>query len=253
MRLVSMLALSLSIVPLSAWAHERPIVPQVTSPPPAGVDTLPPLPAPRFIAPSDINLGRVLPPFPLIGGVADRADIETILALQIRRTKVDEDDAAADSTTNMVDFTQKLLGSTYSPLNYPKLFNMMAALHDDMRGINRAANAAQGFRQRPAVRDARIRPSLNMIGHSTASYPSARTSSAGVWACVIGDLIPAQRALAQGEAERVAWRRVAGGVHYPSDLAGSRFVIAAVCDALTKSPAFVSARADVAAELAIKR
>ena len=244
------MALCLSLSPFSAFAQQRGAA---VTPANAGTEALPPLPAPRFIAPSDINLARDLPAFPAIGSLAERADIETMLALQIRRTKVDEDDAAADSTTNMVDFTQKLLGSSYSPSSHPKLFGMMRALHDDMRGINRAANAAQGFRQRPAVRDARIRPSLNMIGHSSASYPSARTSSAGVWACVIGDLMPTQMSAAQAQAERVAWRRVIGGVHYPSDLAGSRIVIAAVCDALTKSPAFVSARSEVAAELAMQR
>ena len=253
MQLALVLTLSLSLLPLSALAQQRLDAPALSIPASAGVEALPPLPAPRFVAPSDIDLARDLPPFPAIGSLAESADIETMLALQIRRTKVDEDDAAADSTTNMVDFTQSLLGSSYSPVTHPKLFGMMRALHDDMRGINRVANAAHGFRQRPAVRDTRIRPSLNMSGRSTTSYPSARASSAGVWACVIGGLIPTQLVVAQGKAEQVGWRRVVGGVHYPSDLAGSRLVIASVCDALTKSPAFLSARAEVAAELAVKR
>ena len=184
MQLALVLTLSLSLLPLSALAQQRLDAPALSIPASAGVEALPPLPAPRFVAPSDIDLARDLPPFPAIGSLAESADIETMLALQIRRTKVDEDDAAADSTTNMVDFTQSLLGSSYSPVTHPKLFGMMRALHDDMRGINRVANAAHGFRQRPAVRDTRIRPSLNMSGRSTTSYPSARASSAGVWAAL---------------------------------------------------------------------
>jgi hypothetical protein len=41
---------------------------------------------------------------------------------------------------------------------------MMAALHQDMRRVNRAANEAQGYRLRPILFDARIKPSLDMAG-----------------------------------------------------------------------------------------
>ena len=253
MRILSIVILAALSIPVSLLAQTASQPSQNLMPPTSSTlaaPSLPPLPPPRFIAPQDVDLARALPPFPSTGSFAEQADLETMLALQIRRTKAEEGDAAADSVTTMVDFTKKLLGPSVTPTSHPKLFAMMQSLHDDMRGINRAANAAQGFRPRPTVHDPRIRPSLDMLGHAPASYPSARASSSGVWAYVIGELIPAQKANAEAEAERVAWRRVVGGVHYPSDLAGSRRVIAAVKQRLANTPAFMAKLAEVRAELA---
>ena len=219
------------------------------TPPAARSEPLPPLPAPRFIKPSDIDLKAVLPPFPAAGSLASQADVETMLAIQRRRTREEAADAQADSTTTMTDWTKKLLGPNVDPAKLPKLFAFVAALHDDMRGINRDANAAQGFRARPAVFDARIKPSNDLVGHGSASYPSARASSGQVWADVIARILPRRAAEAQAEAERIAWRRVVGGVHYPSDLAGSRRVAAAVGAWLARDANTARALAEIAEEL----
>jgi acid phosphatase (class A) len=196
-----------------------------------------PLPPPNFVAPAEVELPRVLPPFPEAGSLASRADVETMLSLQARRTPAAEADAQADSTTTMPDWTRKLLGDAATPA----LLALAAKLHDDMRGINRAANEAKGFRPRPKDFDARVKPSLDMGGHHTASYPSARTSSAYVWARMIAEVRPEKATAALDEAERIAWRRVVGGVHYPSDLAGSRIVAEAVWARLSANPAFRAA------------
>ncbi len=220
-----------------------------TVPPPTA--SLPPLQAPVFVTPTDLDLKRALPPWPVAGTLASEADVQTVLAIQARRTPAEEADAQADSVTTMRDFTAKLLGPRATPARYPRLFALMEALHQDMRGINRAANEAQGYRLRPVLFDSRIKPSLDMVGHGAAAYPSARTSSGQVWADVIARLVPAKAAEAQTEAERIAWRRVVGGVHYPSDLAGSRHVARAVNAALAKSAKFAVALAAVKAELAV--
>ena len=200
-----------------------------------------------FIVPGEIVLKSVLPPWPQPGSLAEAADIETMLALQRRRSPADAADAQADSVTIMPQWTAQLLG--VGAYKLPLTFALMQALHDDMRGINRAANAAQGFRTRPALYDARIQPSLDLVGHGNASYPSARASSSGVWAAVIARLVPEKAAAAADIAERIAWRRVIGGVHYPSDLAGSQRVAAAVVQALEKKRAFIAATGPVCREL----
>jgi acid phosphatase (class A) len=201
-----------------------------------------------FIAPGDIALQSVLPPWPQPGSLAEAADIETMLAVQRRRSPADAADAQADSVTMMPQWTAQLLGVGADKL--PHTFALMQALHDDMRSINRAANTAQGFRVRPSLYDARIQPSLDLIGHGNASYPSARASSSAVWAAVIARLVPEKAAAAAEVAERIAWRRVVGGVHYPSDIAGSRRVAAAVVQALEKQQAFIAAIGPVCSELA---
>ncbi len=207
-----------------------------------------PLPAPRFVKPSEIDLKTILPPFPKPGSLESNADMDVMLALQLRRTKAEEADAQADSITTMTDWTKALFGPTVTPQTHPKLFGLSADLHNDMRGMNRAANEAQGFRLRPKIFDTRINPSLDMVGHGNASYPSARTSSGYVWAGMIARLAPEYRDRAEAEAERIAWRRVVGGVHYPSDIAGSRYVASAVVKFLDQSPRFNTAVAEAKAE-----
>lgn len=220
---------------------------------PTPVAAMPPLAPPTYVAPDTLSLPKYLPMWPAPGTLASDADVQAMLAIQQRRTKADEADAQADSVTTMTDFTAALLGPKVTPASHPKLFAMMAALHQDMRRVNRAANEAQGYRLRPILFDARVKPSLDMAGHGAASYPSARASSGQVWADVIGVLVPQRAAEAQAEAERIAWRRVVGGVHYPSDLAGSRHVAALVKNSLAASPKFQADLAAVRAELAVTR
>lgn len=227
-----------------------PAVAQAPDQTPTAVSTMPPLAPVTYVGPDQLDLARVLPAWPAPGTLASESDIQTMLALQLRRTVAEEIDAQADSTTTMTDFTVKLLGPAATPARFPKLFALMEALHQDMRRINRAANEAQGFRPRPVVFDPRIVPSLDMAGHGSAAYPSARASSGQVWADVIAQIMPAKAADAQAEAERIAWRRIVGGVHYPSDIAGSRHVARAVRAALMNSPEFQKALDDVKAELA---
>ena len=234
-------------LPILLVVFAAPTLAQPTAP---AATTLPALQPPTFVAPVELDLKRVLPPWPVAGTLASEADVQTVLAIQQRRTNADEVDAQADSVTTMADFTRNLLGPQATPERYPRLFALMAALHQDMRGVNRAANEAQGYRLRPVLFDSRIKPSLDMVGHGAASYPSARTSSGQVWADVIALIIPEKAAEAQAEAERIAWRRVVGGVHYPSDLAGSRHVARAVKQALEQSPKFQTAVESVKRELA---
>jgi acid phosphatase (class A) len=231
----------------------QPATPAMPDQTPTPVAAMPPLAPPTYVTPEDVDLARNLPAWPVPGTLASEADVLTILAIQARRTPAETADAQADSTTTMSDFTRALLGPAATPERHPRLFAMMAALHQDMRRINRAANEAQGIRPRPVLFDSRVRPSIDMAGHGGASYPSARASSGHVWAGVIAQLLPERAAEAAAEAERIGWRRVVGGVHYPSDLAGSRHVARAVLAALARSPRFQADLAAVRQELAEQR
>jgi hypothetical protein len=230
-----------------------PALAQMPDQTPTPVSAMPPLAKPTYVSPADIDLKRDLPAWPAAGTLASEADVLAVLAIQTRRTKAEVDDAQADSVTTMPDFTKRLLGPDATPQRYPKLFAMMTALHQDMRAVNRAANEAHGARPRPVVFDKRITPAIDMVGHGGASYPSARASSGRVWADVIAQIFPTRAADALAEAERIAWRRVVGGVHYSSDLAGSQHVARAVSAALARSSKFQQALAEVKAEVASAR
>lgn len=237
---------------LLALAVQTPAAPTMPDQTPTPISAMPPLQPPTYVTPETLDLARALPAWPQPGTLAFEADIETMLAIQRSRTPEQSADAQADSVTTMTDFTRALLGPEATAERYPRLFAMMAALHQDMRRVNRAANEAQGFRPRPVRVDSRIVPSIDMGGHGSASYPSARGSSGHVWSEVIALILPERAAEARAEADRIAWRRVLGGVHYPSDIAGSRHVARAVMIALARSERFQADLAAVRQELAAR-
>ena len=63
-----------------------------------------------------------------------------------------------------------------------------------------------------------------------------------VWAAVLGEIFPDRQAELNTWAHQVAWGRVMGGVHFPTDLMGGRILAEAVVEALRKNPAY---RADI--------
>jgi hypothetical protein len=127
---------------------------------PPAASALPPLPAPTYVTPAELDLPRVLPAFPAAGSFADRVDVETMLAIQRRRTKVDEIDAQADSVTTMSDFTSNMLGAAKAnPASHPKLFALMGTLAIPARapapvmsGRRCSATCSPQWRRRPMPR-----------------------------------------------------------------------------------------------------
>ncbi len=82
------------------------------------------------------------------------------------------------------------------------------------------------------------------------SYPSGHSLRAYVWAAVLGDVFPDRQADLFTRAHRVAWGRVIGGVHFPSDTVGGRIAAQAILAELRKSPAYQALVAKCRAEVA---
>lgn len=90
-------------------------------------------------------------------------------------------------------------------------------------------------RTRPYDLDPSIAPVVSKPGHNP-SYPSGHSSAAYAVALVLASIVPERAAEFVDLAAEVAYSRVYGGVHFPSDvIAGARIASAVVTDVLRRA------------------
>ena len=82
------------------------------------------------------------------------------------------------------------------------------------------------------------------------SYPSGHAYGAYLRAAVLAEIFPEKRAEIFDRARYVAWGRVIGGVHFPTDLEGGRRLAEAGFAELKKSATFRAALEKCRAEAA---
>ncbi len=235
--------------PLSAvqvpTGQERP-----AEPPPAAPAQAAAAHRATFVAVETLDLARVLPRWPEDDSLAGRADLEAVHDLQRLRTPEHEAEALADASRGPMAWAREVLGPGFDAGRLPRTTALLVAVHDDMRAVNRAANAVHGWHERPVVRDPTLRPSLPAGAPPTPAWPSARTAGTRVWAGVLCDLMPAQCPRLQDAAARSGWLRAVGGVHYPTDITAGRIVADAFLGHLRAVPAYAAALGPAREELA---
>lgn len=222
-------------------AFPIPVAQAVTS---VSTSALPALPPPIFMAPSALRIADVLPAYPLANSPADAVDLLVVRGLQTSRSAADIAEAEKLAALNARVFLSHLLpklGRAFDEAKYTRTIVLLDQIQSDMRGINRAANDIFAFRTRPAGRAPDIQPALPPGRFVTSSYPSANASTLYVWADVLGQMAPAQRNVIDDVVNRAAWLRVVSGLHFPSDLVGSRAVSTEAWRVLSVQPAFRAA------------
>ena len=191
-----------------------------------------------FLAPGTIDAKAVLPPPPAPGSLAARADLETVLQLQASRTPA-EVAWARSIVKDQPFYFVNVLGPWFTKENLPVTAAFLKSVTGDLAAVSNGAKD-QFARTRPPYVDAAVHPCVEIP--TSASYPSGHTMRAFVWAAVLGEIFPDRQAELNTWAHQVAWGRVMGGVHFPTDLMGGRILAEAVVEALRKNPAY---RADI--------
>lgn len=79
-------------------------------------------------------------------------------------------------------------------------------------------------RARPYSRDPSVRPALPRDLNPNRSYPSGHTSAGFAGAIAVAALIPQRAGLFLQLAKEMAYSRVYGGVHYPSDVVAGAYL-----------------------------
>jgi acid phosphatase (class A) len=220
------LALILFSAPLAGLAVAEPA--RTPVPPTAG----------HFVQSGSIDWRAVLPPPPAAGSLEALGDLETVLQLQAGRTPADIAWARLIEKDDFFADFGDVLGPWFEEKNLPALADFFRQVTADAQQVNRGVKDLNLRRRPPAVAPA-VQPCVEIP--KTNSYPSGHSLRAFVWAAVLGDIFPDRQAELEARAHRVAWGRVIGGVHFPTDDVGGRIVAQAFVAELRKNPAYRAA------------
>ncbi len=199
----------------------------------------------RFVRIDALDLKSIVPPPPAAGSFAAHAELQTLLQVQAWRT--DEQVAWARTVARDVVYNcAPIIGRWFTAERLPRTASFFTLLADDMKALDSLAKKPF-LRQRPSQVDLRIEPCVTIPPSS--SYPSGSATQSLVWAELLAEIFPAKREELLNRAERAAWGRVIGGVHYPSDLVAGQILARAYLAECRKSRVFQDAFAASRAEL----
>ncbi len=200
----------------------------------------------NFVDVSEIDIRQAIPLPPAPDSLAAAADLETLLRVQASRT-ADQVAYAKMVVNDSAYMYAPILGSWFTAQNLPLTSALIEQVEQDANGLSGRLKVLYK-RTRPFLLSADVKPCV--IRPKTDSYPSGHTYRAYVRAAVLAELFPEKRAALFDEAHKIAWARVVGGVHFPTDTAGGRILAESFLKELLKNPKFIDqvnkARAEAA-------
>jgi acid phosphatase (class A) len=162
---------------------------------------------------------EIVPPPPLAGSPADRADLDGVEGLQASATKEMVEHAEKSVAFTVFNFAE-VRGREFKADSFPKTAAFFKKLEST---VNPPKNWLKDHyhRERPFVAHPDLVKKL-VTSETGFSYPSGHSLRAWLDALVLGELDPAHRADYLGCAWQVNIDRIIGGMHYPSDTSASR-------------------------------
>lgn len=213
---------------------------------PAMAPAAAPIPEPHFVSLASFDFRRLIVAPPAKDTLEAGADLLVVRELQAWRTE--EQIAWAKRTERDVIFNYaEIVGPWFTEEKLPLTAAFFKKLNDDMRAMDRAAK--QPFlRPRPADADPAVR--ICVTPPTSTSYPSGTALQAIVWAEILTEFFPEHREAIFARAHRVAWGRVIGGVHYPSDIVAGFRLVPIYFSAARSNAAFKAGLEDCRREIA---
>jgi acid phosphatase (class A) len=206
-----------------------------------------PLTASHFLRPDATDWAAVLPPPPAAGSLAAQGDLETVLQMQADRSPADVAWAKLIEPDDVFADFRDLLGPWFKPESLPVTAKFIKEVTDDVQEVRLKVKGLYA-RPRPPAVDPAVQPCVGIP--TSNSYPSGHAVRAYVWAAVLGDIFADRRDELAARARRVAWGRIIGGVHFPTDSIGGRIVARAIVAELRKDPGYRAAVEKCLAETA---
>jgi len=182
----------------------------------------------------------LFPPPPARGSPQERAELDTLLALQRARTAQDVERAQADRKTRIGRFAGAL-GLEPAVLDgMDAVVSLAEDVEDDARLYVR--DAKQHFRRlRPREIEVAIKPCIGDVA-ADLSYPSGHSTWGYLMGYLLADLAPERGEALRARAAEFARQRMVCGVHFPSDVEagqqGAQWLIAQ----MRRNPDFIAAR-----------
>jgi acid phosphatase (class A) len=183
---------------------------------------------PKVISPTMID-----PPFEMDSEECS-IEIKAILKMQENADQKEIENAANERNLNPSIFLAKIRPEINKE-NSPKLYHLLERVQETSLDVT---ENAKNFwkRKRPYILNKNVKALIE--GHDNPSYPSGHTTGSYVYAHVLGQLFPKERALFIERAEEIAQHRVLVGMHFQEDLKGGRQLALLLAGALFENTDF---------------
>jgi acid phosphatase (class A) len=200
----------------------------------------------HFMRTDNLDFAGILPAPPEPGSLAAEADLNAVLQVQAWRTPEEVAWARRVERIHSLAEFSDVVGAWFTDQDLPATVALLKAADADTEG---AVDASKRYfnRPRPFVGDPRVTPCVEPL--RGPSYPSGHSTRFYLEAGVLSEILPEKRDALFERAQKLAWGRVQGGVHYPTDLAGGRLLAAAIVAKLDGNPAFEAALGKARAEV----
>ncbi|MBP7142879.1 MAG: phosphatase PAP2 family protein [Opitutaceae bacterium] len=199
----------------------------------------------KFLGTGDLDVTKVIPAAPADNSLATAADVETVYQVQKRRTP--EMIALANYFAEDSVFQyDAVIGAWFTASKLPRTAEFFLQIDSDRYAISSKGKQVWQ-RPRPPLLDSRIKPCVHLP--KSGSYPSGHSTQAFLWANLLAEIFPEHRAALRERAELVAWSRIIGGVHYPTDITAGRMLGDRLAEEFLRRPAVREALAGVVEEV----
>ncbi len=198
----------------------------------------------RLISPCTTNFKSLLSPPPPNDSLQTQSELVHLLELQNSRDPAEVRQAASEAFLTGFEFSS-ILGPWFTAKNLPKTAALMRELILADTAIVEPIKA-HFSRQRPYQIDPRIKPCIPL--DPTAGYPSGHAARTRILALTLAEIFPDQKSQLLSLADRIPQLRIMAGLHFPSDIAAGKLIGEKIFEAMTQSPAYQSALAQVRAE-----
>lgn len=158
-----------------------------------------------------LDNGDAIGPYPAIGSVEAKEEIEEMLYFQEHRTQADCDAAELQASANL----ETLFGGSLSDAEMKKVKKKLR-LVTIKSGVEIYFTKREFKRPRPYLSHPEIKPCIEL--EKSTSYPSGHTTLARVYARLLAVIYPERAEVFRELGDQAALNRVIGGVHHPSDI-----------------------------------
>ena len=174
----------------------------------------------RYLREQDFDVAKMIPVAPTNDSLQTKVDLEVVRQVQERRRP--EQVALARYFAHDTVFQYgDIIGPWITADKLPVTAAFFDQIHEDRYAISSQGKRVWN-RPRPPLLDSNIHVCVPLP--KSGSYPSGHSTQAFVWAGLLAEIFPEHRAELRDRAALVAWSRIIGGVHYPSDIVSGRML-----------------------------
>jgi acid phosphatase (class A) len=179
---------------------------------------------------------------------AGRADLETVLQVQMDRTPAQVARAKRVANQTVTSFARPVLGEWFHSHEFPQTMALFKEIDRESRQIVDDQVKRRWNRRRPYNFSSAVHP---VVGRpDNTSYPSGHAAAAALWGTILSAAFPEKATEFNHQIHEVMWCRVLGGAHYPSDTVAGDMLGEAIAKKMLESPAMQEALNTIRNEIA---